>query len=191
MTPIRNDPGRIRSPHANDGPAHPKSPPLGKEGRNMVTDRPTNCTVSQAGVRGRDERGRLFGPVCSCHNIGSHDISFMYISCCINYWQFRKRRGVPNSLGSLGDVRFPGGMAYSLGNLAWGCQIPWGAKFTVTPVNYASGYDPTPQIRSGYILCMLTLDLYILGHSDSPVMPPLQSRSVILRWFDPTQLQQW
>ena len=48
-------------------------------------------------------------------------------------------------------------------------------------VNYASGYDPTPQIRSGYILCMLTLGLNILGHSDSPVTPPLQSRSVILR----------
>ena len=40
---------------------------------------------------------------------------------------------MPNSLGSLGDARFPGGMAYSLGNLAWGCQIPWGAKFSVTP----------------------------------------------------------
>ena len=40
---------------------------------------------------------------------------------------------MPNSLGSLGDDRFPGGMAYSLGNLVWGCQIPWGAKFPVIP----------------------------------------------------------
>ena len=51
------------------GPAHPKSPPHGKEGRNKVADRPTKLRIalcdrqSQAGVHGRDECGRLFGPV--------------------------------------------------------------------------------------------------------------------------------
>ena len=46
------------------GPARPKSPPHGKEGRNKVADRIALCDRrSQAGVRGRDERGRLFGPV--------------------------------------------------------------------------------------------------------------------------------
>ena len=51
------------------GPARPKSPPHGKEGRYKVTDRPTSLRIalcdrpSQAGVHGIDERGRLFGPV--------------------------------------------------------------------------------------------------------------------------------
>ena len=46
-------------------------------------------------------------------------------------------------------------------------------KIRSARVNYTSGYDPTPQIQSGYILCMLTLCLYILGHnySDSPARP--------------------
>ena len=42
VTPIRNDPGRVRSPHTNVyGPTCPKSPPHGKEGRNKIIDRPT------------------------------------------------------------------------------------------------------------------------------------------------------
>ena len=51
------------------GPAHPKSPPHWKEGRNKVADKPTELRIAlcdrqrQARVRGRDERGRLFGPI--------------------------------------------------------------------------------------------------------------------------------
>ena len=33
-----------------------------------------------------------------------------------------------------GGAKFTGGVPISLGNLAWGCHIPWGAKYPVTPV---------------------------------------------------------
>ena len=32
-----------------------------------------------------------------------------------------------------GGAKFTGGVPISLGNLAWGCHIPWGAKDPVTP----------------------------------------------------------
>ena len=32
-----------------------------------------------------------------------------------------------------GGAKFTGGVPISLGNLAWGCHIPWGAKYPVTP----------------------------------------------------------
>ena len=40
---------------------------------------------------------------------------------------------MPNSLGFYGDARFPEGMPLSLGNVTRGCQIPWDARFPVTP----------------------------------------------------------
>ena len=58
------------------GPARPKSPPHGKEGRNKVADRPTmikNCTVrpSKSGWSARERWSAVdcLGPFCSCHNI--------------------------------------------------------------------------------------------------------------------------
>ena len=51
------------------GPTHPKRPPHGKEGRCKGTDRSNEGSItlwdrqSQPGVHGRDERGRLSGPV--------------------------------------------------------------------------------------------------------------------------------
>ena len=32
-----------------------------------------------------------------------------------------------------GGTKFTGGVPISIGNLAWGCHIPWGAKYPVTP----------------------------------------------------------
>ena len=51
------------------GPAHPKRPPHGKEVQYKGTDRPNEGSItlcdhqSLPGVRRRDERGRLSGPV--------------------------------------------------------------------------------------------------------------------------------
>ena len=73
VTPIRNNPGRVRSPHANvwAGSSQITSPRGKKAGIRSQIDLPNALCdhQSQAGVRGRDERGRLFGPVLimSCY----------------------------------------------------------------------------------------------------------------------------
>ena len=58
------------------GPARPKSPPQGKEGRNKVADRPTLLRIalcdrqSQAGECAEEMSAvDCLGPFCSCHNI--------------------------------------------------------------------------------------------------------------------------
>ena len=39
------------------------------------------------------------------------------------------------------------GVPYILGNLAWGCHIPWGAKYPVTPVVF--GTSARSEFRRG------------------------------------------
>ena len=69
MTPIRNDHGRFRSPHANMiGPARHELPPHVKEGRNKAVGRPNQRSTprrnprSQPGARRREERGQPSEP---------------------------------------------------------------------------------------------------------------------------------
>ena len=59
------------------GPAHPKSPPHGKKGRNKVADRPTYLRIALCDLKVRLEcAGEMsavdcLGPFCSCHNYSS------------------------------------------------------------------------------------------------------------------------
>ena len=70
MTPIRNDRGRFRSPHANAniGPARPELPPHMKEGRNEAVGGPNQRSTprrnprSHPGARRSEERGRPSEP---------------------------------------------------------------------------------------------------------------------------------
>ena len=59
-------------------------------------------------------------------------VSFTLFLAVIIILNRKKKRGAKFPRVFRG-CQIPGGMAYSLGNLAWGCQIPWGAKFPVTP----------------------------------------------------------
>ena len=76
VTPIRNDPGRVRSPHANVwGRLVPNHLPMGKKaGIRSQIDLPNSelhCATVKVRLECAGEMSAVncLGPFCSCHNI--------------------------------------------------------------------------------------------------------------------------